>query len=134
VLKLGIISYYRVIIYLEGFLVSFRGFFWRLYFAWWNIWISIILLFALLRYFFNVNGKAIVWHTPCWMLVLSLSLSPLGCSFHFSFGWVMLLLFTYFARFHHQKFGNWKLNECFILCVWYHSTSTSGCIRHMSIE
>jgi hypothetical protein len=31
--------------------------------AWWNIWVSIILSFVL-RYFFNVNGKAIVWHNP----------------------------------------------------------------------
>ncbi len=52
--------------YLEGFLVSFRGFlfFWRLYFCmvkYLNFHNSSS--FAL-RYFFNVNGKAIVWHTP----------------------------------------------------------------------
>ncbi len=43
-------------------LVSFRGFFFEDYIcAWWNIWISIILVF-------NVNGKVTMWHTPCLLL------------------------------------------------------------------
>ncbi len=63
----------------------------------------------------------------------SLSLS-LGLFLPFLFWMGDAFALTYFARFHHQMFGNWKLNECFILCVWYHSTSTSGWIQHMSIE
>jgi hypothetical protein len=65
VLKLEI-SYNRVIIYLEGFWFLLQDFFFKDYiFAWWNIiWVFIILLFAL-RYFFNVNGKATMWNTPC---------------------------------------------------------------------
>jgi hypothetical protein len=45
-------------------LVSSRGFFEDYIFAWWNIWVSTILL---LRYytFLSVNGKATVWHNPC---------------------------------------------------------------------
>ncbi len=39
--------------------------------AWWNIWVSIILLSFALRYFFNVNGKATIWHTPCLDMSLS---------------------------------------------------------------
>jgi hypothetical protein len=61
VLKLEI--NYRVIISwrILGF---FRGFFEDYIFAWWNIWVFIILSFAL-RYLLIVNGNATVWHTPC---------------------------------------------------------------------
>jgi hypothetical protein len=44
VLKLEIISYYRVIIYLEGFWFLLEDFCKDYILAWWNIWISIILL------------------------------------------------------------------------------------------
>jgi hypothetical protein len=36
------------------------------FFAWWNIWVFIILRLPL-RYVLNVNGKAKVWHTPCFI-------------------------------------------------------------------
>ncbi len=45
-------------------LVSFRGFFEDYIFARWNILSFHNSSFAL-RYFFNVNGEARVWHTPC---------------------------------------------------------------------
>jgi hypothetical protein len=48
----------RIWFLLEGFLEDYV-------FAWWNIWIFIILFFIFLRILFNVNGKATVWHTPC---------------------------------------------------------------------
>ncbi len=67
VLKLEIS--YRVIIFWR-ILVCFRGFFEDYIFAWWNIWVSIIL--PLIR--FNVNGKPPVWHTPCYLLRTLLSL------------------------------------------------------------
>jgi len=60
VLKLEIS--YRVIISWR-ILVSFRGIFEDYIFAWWNIWVFIILFFCL-KILFNVNGKATVWHTP----------------------------------------------------------------------
>jgi magnesium-transporting ATPase (P-type) len=64
VLKLEI-SYNRVIIYLEGFWVFLlEDLFEDYIFAWWNIWVSIILFFCL-KILFNVNGKATMWHTPC---------------------------------------------------------------------
>jgi hypothetical protein len=53
--------------YLEGFLVSFRGFFWRWYFymvKYLNFHTS---SFAL-RYLFNVKGKATMWHTPMFQM------------------------------------------------------------------
>jgi hypothetical protein len=58
VLKLEIS--YRAIIISWRILVSFRGFFEEYIFTWWNIWVSIILLF--IKIVFNVNGKATVWH------------------------------------------------------------------------
>jgi hypothetical protein len=68
VLKLEI-SCYRVMIswriWILGFLLE--DVFEDYVLAWWNIfiWVSIILLLLLpLRYFFNVNGKATLWHTP----------------------------------------------------------------------
>jgi hypothetical protein len=60
VLKLEIS--YRVLISWR-ILVSFRGLFEDYIFAWWNIWVSIILLF--IKIVFNVNDKATMWHTPC---------------------------------------------------------------------
>ncbi len=50
--------------YLEGFLVFLKGIFEDYIFTWWNIWVFIILFFFCLEILFNVNGKAIVWHTP----------------------------------------------------------------------
>jgi hypothetical protein len=73
VLKLEI-SYNRVIIISWRILDSFRGFFKYYIFSWWNIWVSIILLLPL-RYFFNVNGKAILWHTPCFVCDHALTIS-----------------------------------------------------------
>jgi hypothetical protein len=65
VLKLEIS--YRVIITSWRILVCFRGFFEDYYiiFAWWKYYLSFhnSSSFAL-RYFFNVNGKAKVCHTP----------------------------------------------------------------------
>jgi hypothetical protein len=49
--------------YLEGFWFLLKDFFEDYILAWWNIWISIILLLSCDT--FNVNGKAMVWHTPC---------------------------------------------------------------------
>jgi hypothetical protein len=46
-------------------LVSCRGLFDYYIFAWWNIWVSIILSFSL-KIIFNAIGKATVWQTPCW--------------------------------------------------------------------
>jgi len=43
-------------------LVSFNRFFEGYIFAWWHIWVSIFF-----KILFNVNGKAIVWHPPCWL-------------------------------------------------------------------
>jgi hypothetical protein len=57
VLKLEIS--YRVIISWR-ILVSFGAFFESYILAWWNIRVSIFFL----KLIFNVNGKAIVWHTP----------------------------------------------------------------------
>jgi hypothetical protein len=56
---------YRVIISLKRILVSFRQFFEDYIFAWWNIWVSIMLILPL-RYlnFFNVNGKATQCDAP----------------------------------------------------------------------
>jgi hypothetical protein len=47
---------YRVIIISWRILVSLRGFFEDYIFAWWNIWVFIILLFAF-KMLFNVNGR-----------------------------------------------------------------------------
>jgi len=58
VLKLEIS--YRVIISWR-ILVSFRGFFEDYIFAWWIF--EFHKSSVALRYFFNVNGKAAVWHT-----------------------------------------------------------------------
>ncbi len=60
VLKLEIS--YRVIMFWRIF-VSFKGFFEDYIFAWWNIWVSIILLLPS-KIHFSVNGKAIVWQKP----------------------------------------------------------------------
>jgi hypothetical protein len=60
VLKLEIS--YRVMIS-WSILVYFRGIFWRLYFCMVKC-LSFHYSFAL-KILFNVNGKAIVWHTPC---------------------------------------------------------------------
>jgi hypothetical protein len=56
-------------------LVSFRRFFEDYIFAWWNIFSFHNSSFPL-RYFLNVGGKAIVWHTPC-------SLTQVAHSFFF---------------------------------------------------
>jgi hypothetical protein len=45
-------------------LASSRGFFEDYIFAWWNIWVSLILLLPVIL--FNVNGSAVVYHTPRW--------------------------------------------------------------------
>ncbi len=66
VLKLEI-SYYRVIIISWRILVSFRGFFWRLYFFLVKYLSFYNSSFALRHLLFHVNGKAIVWHTPCFI-------------------------------------------------------------------
>jgi hypothetical protein len=65
-LKLEII--YRVILSWR-ILVSFRGFFWRLYFCMVKYLHFHNSSFAL-RYVFNVNGKATVWHTPLFKFVM----------------------------------------------------------------
>jgi len=65
VLKLEIS--YRVIISWT-ILVSFREFFEDYIFALRNIWVFIISSFALRYLLINVNGKATMWHTPCFAL------------------------------------------------------------------
>ncbi len=45
-------------------LVSSRGFFEDYILAWWNTWVSIILLLPSYT-FLSVNDKATVWHNPC---------------------------------------------------------------------
>jgi hypothetical protein len=54
----------RVIIISWRILVYIRGFFEDYIFAWWHIWVSLIFLLPVIL--FNVNDKAVVWHTPCW--------------------------------------------------------------------
>ncbi len=54
-------------------LVSFRGFYGDYIFAWWNVWVSIILLLPF-KILFNVNDKATEWHTPCFISVSSIPL------------------------------------------------------------
>jgi hypothetical protein len=51
----------------QGLWLFLEHFLKNIFFAWWNIWVSIILLFFL-KIRFKVNGKATVWHTPCWTL------------------------------------------------------------------
>jgi hypothetical protein len=71
VLKLEII--YRVMISWK-ILVSFTTFFWRLHFCmvkYLNSQKKICL-----KIFFNVNGKAIMWHTPCLII---------NCIFYYEF-------------------------------------------------
>jgi hypothetical protein len=65
VLKLEIS--YRVITSWK-ILISFEGCFEDYIFAWWNIWDFII--FFGLKMHFNVNGKATMWHTPCFLRYL----------------------------------------------------------------
>ncbi len=70
---------YRVMISWK-ILVSFRGFFLKIIFlSGKNIWIFIVLL--LLWDIFDVNGKATVWHTPCFSLfsLIPSSTVPLLC-------------------------------------------------------
>jgi len=78
VLKLEIS--YRVMIISWRILVAFRGFFEDYIFAQWNIWVSIILSFALVL--FNVNGKATVWHTPCFNMTFLVTNCDWDLSFH----------------------------------------------------
>ncbi len=88
------ISYNRVMISWR-ILVYFRGFFWRLYFClvkYLNFHNSSFALRYLL--FFNVNGKATVWHTPCFIVfyfINVLVVSWLLCSFKTC---VLVLLFA----------------------------------------
>jgi hypothetical protein len=48
-------------------LVSFRGFFEDYILAWWNVWVSIVLLF--LKILYNASGKATMRHAPCFTLL-----------------------------------------------------------------
>jgi hypothetical protein len=57
---------YRVMIYWK-ILVFFRGFFLKIIFLYGEIWNFHNSSFTL-KIFFNVNGKAIVWHTLCFQL------------------------------------------------------------------
>jgi len=70
---------YRVMISWR-ILVCFRGFFKRLYFC-----IVKYLNFRnssfAIRYFFNVNGKATVWHTLSYFVLLAYQ-DPQNCGFH----------------------------------------------------
>ncbi len=58
---------YRVMISWR-ILVYFRGFFWRLYFCMVKYLNFHNSSFALRYLLFNVNGKATVWHTPCFIV------------------------------------------------------------------
>jgi hypothetical protein len=51
-------------------------------FALWNIWVSISLLFCI-KIHFNVNGKAIMWFTPC-LFVLYLLFALFVCNIEIS--------------------------------------------------
>jgi hypothetical protein len=73
VLKLEIS--YRVVISWK-ILVSFRGFFEDYYYYFCMVkYLSFHNSSFSVRYFFNVNGKAKVWHTPClfWWVHLSIN-------------------------------------------------------------
>ncbi len=62
---------YRVII-LEGFWFLLEDFLKiRCIFAWLNIWVFIIFFFCF-KICFNINGHAIVWHTPCFIYLFVL--------------------------------------------------------------
>ncbi len=67
VLKLEIS--YRVMISWR-ILVSFRGFFWRLYFRM-GKYLNFHNSSSCLQILFNVNGKATMWHTPCYYFLFS---------------------------------------------------------------
>jgi len=65
-------------------LVSFRGYFWRLYF-WMVKYLSFHNSSFALRYFYNANGKVTVWHTP---LLIAVGLAS-------SLGLILLLWYVF---------------------------------------
>jgi len=103
VLKLEI-SYYRVIIISWRILISFRVFFGDYIFAWWNIWVFMILLFAF-KYFFNVNGEGHIVTHPLYIYVM------LFCS------WERFFFFFFF-------FYYIICCGCFSSLIWYLQRST----------
>ncbi len=62
----------RVMIISWRILVSFKGFFEDYIFAWWNYILSFHNSSFCLKIHLNVNGKATVWHTPCFVFVFVL--------------------------------------------------------------
>jgi hypothetical protein len=74
-LVLKLISYYRVITSWR-ILVSFRGFFWRLCFAWWNIWVLHTSSSFALRYFlmWMARPPLFFWSILLWNCALCMRL------------------------------------------------------------
>jgi hypothetical protein len=120
---------YRVIIFWR-ISVSFRGFFEDYVCAWWNIWVSIILL--CLKILFNVNVKATVWHTPSFSFLFTAAWSVLlpirvQCWFFDGMKQVFILYSSIERFFTFTKdlwFQLWK-SDLILVCCLVTQTKTS---------